>query len=196
MAEVVTATTGEGKVSLWETVPRPEFSAIPRGEITFQGNELIPAKAAVDQSMWTLQCNFPRNWVFRLVEYRIWVLSEATDVDWDTAMSCLVSSDAADEDDWFFGIYATKALIGTSPYVNFQFVPADPTFISFYAPLGPIDAAINSGEGSARLFQRWVDFTSDTTVAMNAFFRIRALMYDVDQARLWPMHSPVPTIGP
>lgn len=169
---------------------------MPRGEILFAGTQVIPAKINTDESLWTLQCNFPRNWVFRIVELRIWATMDdmAAASDWANGMSCLVSSD--EDSDWMFPIQnVSHRFTGTDMALKFTFISVSPSFIEFFMPDLAVDAPIRTGQGSARLFIRWVDNSGDSTVAVTTFFRIRALMYDVDQDLSWAMHTPVPIIG-
>ncbi len=203
MADITTATVSNGDLKTWDIPPLALQSIVPRGEVLFQGSQVIPAKLAADQSLWTLQCNFPRNFVYRLVEVRFWAVTDDSTVydSFSTSITGLVSTDAPDEDAWYFmcpGQTGTSlnALSAVFNIITFLFSSAAQSFIGFYRPVEPVNAPIDVGSGAGRLFFRWADITNDATDPVTVFFRIRALMYTVEQARSWQMHTPSPVITP
>lgn len=200
MVDVTTATVSNGALRSWATVPRPEVSSVPRGEVLFEGSQAIPVQQAVDESLWTLQCNFPRNFIYRIAECRIWATAngEQPFINFQPGIACLVSTDDPAEVDWFFMLSnrVWEATSGDQRSFDFTFLSGAVDNMTFFLPEGAIDAPISAAQDAARLFFRWADVTTTTTGAVTASFRVRCLMYDIDQASAWPMHTPLPTIGP
>lgn len=198
MVDVTTATVAEPRLNLWEIPPELVDSPIPRGEVFFEGLQLIPAKVAIDESLWTLQMTFPRNFVYRLIEAQVVVFADTSVpfTDFGVGMTVLVSTDAPQESDWYFALWNEQYYAGSgNTALQFLFTSADPDYFATFQPQQYIKAPINAGLGAARLFLRWVDITADATLAVTAHYRFRALMFDVEQERKWQMHAPAPIIA-
>lgn len=165
----------------------------------FAGTQAIPALGAGDESRWTLQMNFPRNFVYRLVEALVSVTAGATAdfTDPEPGMRVLVSSDAGDFNQWSFPL-TTIAFEDDSASlpiaIGIAFTSVTPDLMAFYRPPVPIGSFIDAAAGAARLLVTWMN-RNPTSGAVTANFRFRALQYDQDQVRKYPVHTPTPIIG-
>lgn len=204
MALVTTASVDNGNLRTWDTPGGPiGNNNSPVGEVVFQGSEVIPAIGVGDTGLWTLQCNFPRNFVYRIVEYRNWMVGpSAADMnDTQDAWTAIISSDAPDFDDFYIMIASESFWLNATPGETtlISFVPnASVTndLMKIYSVRGgPPEAPIDANSGAARIFQRAVNDNA-SSASVTHFWRIRALQYNVDQFERYPMHTPVPTIGP
>lgn len=204
MADLTVATVSAVRTTLWSvpTLPQVQWSAIPRGEVLFQGSQVLPAIISDDEQLWTLQCNFPRGFHYRIIESRVNVF--AGDFlffeDHQYAMSVLVSSDAPGMLDWTYGMYSTWLEFRNKASFQTNFDGETNNQIMQFHPrlAGPgmnDDVLIDCASGAARLFLRWFNGDSTSTGATLAQFRFRALMYDQDQVTKYPVHSPLPTIS-
>jgi len=203
MTDITTATVATPEVMLWDVPPDPQMGLQPRGEVIFQGNATIPALGTNDESNWTLQMQLPKNFAFRIVEARVQQFSGSDNdvIDPDAGMRVIVDSDAPRFQQWNFGL--SRQIFeddSTSPVVSarFTFTSASaPEHVSFWNCPYSIDSFIPPTSGTARLFLNWIN---DGDGAPNGeylmFFRFRCLMYDQNQLFRFPVHSPVPTIGP
>jgi len=202
MATVSTSSSDNGQVSTWSIPPgSTPPGQVSRGEVVFQGSDQIPAVGAGDDSLFMLQCNFPRNFIYRVVEWRAWVVgnSEGALEGPEQALTLIVSSDAPDFNDFYALAPMTSWFDGAAgaPVSNLNYVPSAATNdrMSFFKLSQPIDTFIDSNAGAARLFHRWVNPTASTS-AFTIYWRIRALMYDVEQLRKYSVHTPTPVISP
>ena len=196
MAVVNIAATDNGDLRTWD-LPQP-LEGQPRGEVVFQGTDVITAKSATDTTSFTLQCNFPRNFVYRVVEASINAFGPDNGVfaDFEDAMRCIVSSDAPDFDD-FSAVFFNEMHALDVNVASFQHsLVATNDFMAQFLLTKPIDGAvIDSNAGAARLFVSWVDASADSTAALNIFWRIRALQYDVAQYNNYAMHNALPRLN-
>lgn len=200
MADITTATVAPISMQTWSVIPGLDETWIPRGEVLFQGSQIIPSKLAADENKWTLQCLFPRNFAYKIAEVRIWALSNGSGPmeDFERQMSALVSSDDEEVDDWFFSMLNEGPLLESPPRNDsfaFDFTSVTLDRMTFLVPAGDLGALIEAGSAAAQLFLQWMDVSTDATTAVTAFFRIRCLMYDISQARYWPIHTPTPIIA-
>ncbi len=200
MVDNTVSTVPEGIITQWERPPTPlDNGLVPWGEIVFAGLQVLPIKAAVDQDQWILQMNFERNFHYRVIEFSISVVCPFEDdiIDWEPAMRVIVSSDAPGFVDYnFLMVNQLMSALATSTRESFQSAFAAVTndtrtqFVAPFLPSGLIDA---SG-GAARLFLNWMNVTGNLSNAVTVGFRMRALIFTTDQARNWPIHTPLPII--
>lgn len=197
MAVVTIASTDNGEIRTWD-LPAP-LEGEPRGEVVFQGTDAITAKSATDTTNFTLQCNFPRNFVYRVVEASLTAFGTADSVfaDFEDFMRCIVSSDAPDFDD-FSAVFHNVALPLTSSAGQHSFqhsLVVTNDFMTQFLLTTPLDGvAIDANSAAARLFINWVDPSADSTTAVNIFWRIRALQYSVEQFNNYAMHNAPPRL--
>lgn len=200
MTDVTTSTVPAPLIVNWDIPPGSQVGLQPRGEVIFQGTQVIPALGAGDEGNWVLQMNLPRNFHYRFVEATVSVTSvDAADLlEWQSSMRVLVSSDAPFFQQWNFPMGATEFPNDTTTYSvtsRIQFTGAGATVISYWNPKQPIDSYIDAASAAGRLLLSWFNTSSSATGATSTFFRFRALMYDQDQVRKFPVHTPIPVIG-
>lgn len=201
MANLTTATVPVPVVNIWDVPPDPQMGLIPRGEVIFADAAVaIPALGAGDERLWTVQMNLPRNFHYRFVEAQVSAFfALPADVEsFGSGMRVLVSSDAPGFAQWSFAMVPAWMPSGTANneyqcIINFTSVTNN--LWANWHPAGVFDSFIDAANGSARLLMSWCD-VNDTTAALTTAFRFRALMYDQDQVRRWPVHTPFPGIGP
>lgn len=201
MAVVTTAAVDNGDLFTWDLPPEPlpTDQGIPRGEVIFQGTDTIPAKSATDTSLFTLQLNLPRNFLYRFTEIQVEAQVTATAVlaDFEPAMMCLVSSDAPNFQS-FDTVLWNQAKHVVEDISAFQFALAGTNkFMTAFSPLDPDQLAkvvLDANAGAARLFIQWADPSADTTTAVVAIWRARALQYDQEQMHSFGMHNARPTL--
>lgn len=200
MVDITTATVSPFLLTTWDIPPGSQVGLQPRGEAIATGLATIPALGASDENLWTLQMDFPRNFHYRLVEASMNAVSDSVaDLeDPQNGMRVLVSSDAPGFAAWSFFMAYDQLPNGTDApdvvaRVNFASVTTDDSFSSFHS-VGPIDGFIDAANGAARLLSRWLNL-NPTTAAIDMSWRFRALVYDQDQVRKFPVHTPTPIIG-
>jgi len=202
MVDITTAVVDVGTLVTWDAPGGPASrSVVPRGEMRWDGSAVVPSKLAADENLWTLAMQFPGNFVYRLVEARIFQLA-ATDVPAGKAktLTGTITSDAPGEDDLFFQMYnaTNRDSDGDFDAYEFTFTSTAAHMMTFYEPSeswNKLSAPIDAGGDSARIFMRWCDASGTITDACTFFWRFRALVYDIDQARSWQMHTPLPVIA-
>lgn len=201
MTDVVTATVPVADVSFWDIPPGEQVGLQPRGEVVFAGSQTIAALGTGDEGNWTLQMNLPRNYHYRFVEANVTVstVNAADLVEWQAAMRVLVSSDAPGFVQWNFPMAAIEFPNDTTSYpiqAVTEFTAAGNSVLSYWKPQMEYGSFIDAANGAGRLLLSWFNISASATNATTTFFRFRALIYDQDQVLKYPVHSPVPTIGP
>lgn len=192
MAAVVIVTNPDPIMRMWDIPSGADDSLVPRGEVVFAGNQTLIAKVAIDETLWTMPMVLPRNFVYRVVDARVMATANdsGTMTDFGAAMRISVSHGDVLIPDWFFVLERIQA--------EFPFtISAGTNWSEFFEPGAnqKVDAPINANRADATLLLEWVDISADITAQVIVWFHFRALIYDVTQARKWPMHTPVPIIG-
>lgn len=200
MVDITTATTSVPLLTNWDIPPGDQIGIQPRGEVVFAGSQIIPALVAGDENRWTLQMDFPRNFHYRVVEALVSVTTDlSVDLnDAEPGMRVLVSSDSPEFQQWSFPLQSVVFPDDSAAFpssIIIGFLSGSPIVQAFYQPPIPIDSFIDAANGAARLLLTWMNVLPVAN-AMTANFRFRALQYDQDQLRKFPVHTPVPTIGP
>ncbi len=205
MATVTTSSVDNGQLRNWNVpgASRLRNSIIPRGEVVFAGSDTIPALDALDESNFTLQCNFPRNFWYRLVP-EIWVNTFAASgtggvADPNGAMRVILSSDALGFTDFTFLLHNEDFFVNDAGAFELSGIGVTGVANRVVRPFKPLSGVpsdlIDAQSDAARLFLNWVDVSTDDTAAILVQWRIRALQYDADQVREYPVHTPQPVIA-
>ncbi len=189
MALVTTSIVSGYDYANWNVLEggfQPEDS-IPRAEILFTGTDTIPAKILTNESLWTLTCNLPRNFVYRCVEMRLWCTADTTgDLDdFQESMFGLITPDPAPA--WSFLVTAESAA--------FEYRDAaTKDVLRYYKNASSIEAPIIAEDDSS-IYMTWFDNSTDATASVVTNWRIRVLQYDIQQYHHYPVHHPIPTIS-
>ncbi len=208
MAVISTATTDNGVLTTWDSLggggrPILGVEAIPFGEVIFSGTATIPLLLAANTGEWTLQCNFPRNFVYRLIDHRIVVAGDtaADFADAESAMAVSVISDKAGVSSVVSYRYELKgdtyAITGPDVEESFFFTgtPGSTDRLRFFQPPYLPGELIDASD-AARLFGRWANrHVAGDTAAFSATWRIRAHAFTVEQLRTFPVHTSTPISG-
>ncbi len=208
MAEVVTTTLPTPRIILWERPAEtdrfthdPASPAIPFGEAVFSGIQVIPAKINTNTSKWQLTISLPRGYAYLLAECALWV--DSTEVvldDFEKAMRVLITANPGDPNVVFSnGLLLINQMTHFSGTTNKNSVQnnasgAAADFTQFSIPPGAWPRSpimCEAGDGTWNL--SWFDMSADSSALVNANFRIRFLMYTVEQLRTYPIHSPILT---
>lgn len=204
MATVTTTSTSIAKPIFWDVPPGAELDLtnVPRGEVLFDGSESIPAKDAADVSVWNLLCVLPRNFVYRLVEFRLWALApDISDfTDWDAFMrgSVTPNPDPGPLGAQFFFQLTNKVGVN-SAFTVFSYpisTGGAADNVAFFNTDVKLEPAITCNDGNGEIAVSWLDTTADATGITIAHWRIRALVYDISQYRNYAVHVATPTIDP
>ena len=193
MTETTTATESELITNLWETLPDQDRSVVPRGEVIFQGSQVVGIE--VSEHLWQLTMTFPRNFVYRMEELWVW----GADVSgaafgsggFQRAMKAVVTTDNPDELPYSFLLY--NALQATEDVLSFtfDFNGNPPEVGAMFTPMQGIPAGlINAGKGTAKIVINWYAGSNATAPTME--WRCRASMYDIQQQKRWQINTPIP----
>lgn len=204
MTDLTVATVNPGKMRLWAvpSLPAVQWSAIPRGEVLFQGSQVLPAIISDDEQLWTLQMVLPRGFCYRLVESRVSAFADdfTTFEDYQYAMKVTVTTDAPDVDDWSYTMFSTWLEFRDKASYQSDFDgETNNQTMDFHPRLATTgmrdDIIIDAASGSAQLFLKWFNGDSTSSTAVLTRWRFRALMYDQDQITKYPVNAPAPVIG-
>lgn len=198
MATVTTAKTSMVVRTNWEVDPgaiQPQ-SLIPRGELIFQDSVDIPLKLAANDSILALTFEFAVGFVYRIVEFEMKARADAVaDFDdwekfmiasknpspgssWDTVLTNIVFRDSA------------GSIAAFAHTVAGSFDQA-----TFFEPERDLSSALVAQNGAALLSVSWADVSTDATAITRLNWRVRALVYDIDQYNKYPIHTPMPIIS-
>lgn len=190
MPQITTAVVDIGITRSWD-IPERNLGMIPRAEILFHGNTTVPSKLTTDTTLYTLDCQFPSNFVYRIVD--IYMLMDAPS---NTAMAFYAEGIMAS----FIvsGVvkrrFALLKLRGFGSGDNVFFVnsaTATNDFTTLYQPLNTnyhdILEASNPGLNS-QLFFSLVDITAGATEAINIEHQVRAVQYTIEQYNRYGMN--------
>ncbi len=198
MAHITTTTTPLAAPEFWDIAPGAIATPYPRGQIVFAGNAVIPLTLAANTAEWNLICNFPRNFAYKLAEVKVAAFADAQVVfdDWDRGMRVLVSADigglsSAFTDNWAIYSEARAMMQSTN---SFTFGVTGNDTMATFGHYGPLPGYFINAQEAARLTLTWGDDSSDATAATTVFFRIRALIYDIDQLRKFGIHYALSTL--
>lgn len=191
MAVVATSTTLLAEISNF-TAPA-HLGGEPFSVAEWIGSLTVPAKLAADDSLVTIIQTFPLNFVFKIATINVHYLN-------DTGTELL---DLVDE--------FTPGVIGqgfASTNQNLVIEIVNGQSISQFdvtgddimltgRPRGDYQIPIRTGQfsGDNTMVWKWSDTTSDSTVEIAIFFRMRALMYTIEQFEQYQMFAAQPVIG-
>jgi len=203
MATVTTTSTDNGSLRSWRVPPDSSESAVPMGEVTYSGNQIVAAKDAANVSMWNLQCNMPRNFVYQLTELVITIRSSLAALsDLEKGIHCQVTTDASGLSAVFSRAFTLGAFSYPAPNVissannQASFVMDDAGLVAV-AEYKPVALPKNFFDASdaGRFFFSLIDPTSDSTVAWTASWYMRLMQFDVTQLNAFPIHYQHNVIG-
>lgn len=200
MADVTTAAVDGGTVTFWD-IPQG-VTGVPRGEVIYQGSQLVPATENMDTSMFTLTLNLPRNWAYKMMELRVFAqaIDNATFVDYDTGIHVTASTDK----DGVSAVFSDQFILwnvlsASTAYVSTgrSFVFSNPTDINFteYARVPQLPGYFLDASDGGRLFLRWCNDTTDDTNAITIGWYAKLYQYSVEQIRSWAVHQPFPQMN-
>lgn len=205
------ASTGLASVSgfvlnNWDIPPAQPINGVARGEIIFKPPTVlpvIPAVDAADTSIWTLLCNFPSNFYYRIIDLAVTVqciddntLIPATGYQPGMMMETRTNQalpDALTDTHLLYNqqLLGFKLGGGFLAKMSVQFVDTTDSRVAVFSEYYPSHSQrLLDCSKNGNIFIRWV---SDSTSAVNAVtvqWFIRALVYDQQQARHWLAQSP------
>lgn len=161
----------------------------------FVGSVIVPAKADVDETTLTVTLAFPNNYVFKIATINIHFTSaQATD-----GIADLVEETASGIiGQGFQGLNQNLAItVSTLGLAIDSRALTGQDNLQPMVPIGDYQIPIRTGvfPGDNSMSWAWADNTVDATVAVTIFFRLRALMYTIEQFNSYPMFDAVPVIG-
>lgn len=191
MAIITVDTTSPAHPERWAIPPGYQTSAMPRGIITFAGTETIPAKLAADQTVWTLTCNFPTNFIYRLFDFRVLMNGTAGDVvDATSAMPITIVDD---HNTWGFCAAQEAAPSGVESPLK-STTEVQECYEARGSARTPPSTVIQNTSGSANLQVNLVDPSGDTTAEFTFTWHIGCYQYDVSQLNAGYMHVAIPVL--
>lgn len=200
MATVNITTADAGLPQNWQSPGGYDlqFSGIPRGEIVYQGSQVIPAKDAADINVWALTCTLPDKFCYKLVETRI----SATFSD---------SADGADVEDGVRVVmtdddFSDAFSLGPPPFFDGLALPSTKGFrfqagaefwmleMARWGTADPPPRFMKAQAAPATIVVNWMDASSDSSAAWTAFWYLRVFTFDISQLNAFAAHYPVRTI--
>lgn len=199
MALVVTTTTAIPDVKTYAIAGGAieAQTIIPRADVTFHGDQILPIKAALDDAVWLFIAELPKTYAYRLCEFRLFIDSAqgTTMDDWGHGPSCTLQDD--DFIDWLQVLsltYAGTASFSTRTPINDG--AGSYTVNQAVAAMGlftmPTRLFKCGKTGSLRMF--WEDDSGDANVVMNIHYYVRFLQYDLDQLNMAGIHIGTPVL--
>lgn len=190
---IVTTTTTPGPITeVWDIPGQEEHHAsfIPRGEVSFRGQQIIPALGAGDENHWILDLVLPADFRFRLVESAMHVEADISDLTDPADGMQFTLTETSGTRIWSM---ANAFITGTAAgYITPGDIAGSNDTATEFTPIGVPSSFI----GSAATVQGiWLNLTPTTGIMIPTFY-FRFLMYDVEQTHKHQVHSPAPTIGP
>lgn len=160
----------------------------------FIGTGTVPAKISTNESTLTVTMALPIGFVFKLATINIhWLSTVAVDIlDLVKATSFGVIGQG------FVGRNQNLVIATRNDQTPIAFQLAGSNQMLFEEPVGNYQLPLQTGvfQGDNQLTWLWADASVDATVAITIFFRLRMLMYTIEQFRSYPMFDAVPTIQP
>lgn len=198
MALITTASTDNGTIDLFGTMPAPlgvDDSAIPIGEQVFDGSVATTLSGATDTATWTLQCNLERNYVHKLVDFQVQISAAGTAdmAEWEPGMTVLCSTDKAGLSSVFENTFELRGDVyqrdPTSILVAFRSHASTNPYQRFFHPID-LPGDLLDASDAGRLFLRWFNESGAATATVTAKWHARTLIYTIDALNTWNIHTP------
>lgn len=195
MATVTTTTTLSAEISNFSA---PDIlGGEPFSVAEWIGSLTVPLKMAADSSLVSIILTLPLNFVFKIATLHIHYLGDnAADMYdlVDIATPGVIAQGFQSTNQNLVIIAERIPLLAGAP--NTFLVTGDNRIV-MSKPVGDYQVPIRTGNfaGDNTMAWRWADVTTDDTVEIMIFFRMRALMYTIEQFNQYGMFAAVPTIG-
>ncbi len=194
MAIITTATVSGGDHVQWSRPGGTAINAIPIGQLNFRGGATIPLKITTNDSLWTLSCTLPRNFVWIPTKCTVQAFSaQEGDLDgWEDGILGR-TNDGVDDID-IFNMYNMTSYYHSTGFDSYFWeadTGADAKTTSFdVAQQSQFpSSAINCDTAPGAITLNWFSNSSSEIDITTILFRVSALQYTIEQFREWPLHT-------
>lgn len=193
MATVTTSLALSARLQNFDVPGTLPADSNPFAVAEFIGSVIVPLKDALDDSVVTVVQTLPKNFIFKIATINVhYTCAESADL---LDLVRLITPGTIGQGVGGLNQNLMLEIANGQTPVKRQLTGQD--FIALGHPVGDYQLPIRTGifSGDETLTWQWVDNSSDDTLAITIFFRMRMLMYTVAQFRNFPMFNAVPTIG-
>lgn len=193
MAVISTSTTLTAELQRFDVPSTITGARDPFAVAEFIGTLVVPLKLAANQSLVTIILTWPLNYVFKIATINVHYLSALSADLFDlvdeitpgvigqgfaqTNQNLVIFIESGDKITQFSNATGDN-MVGGHPLGNYQI---------------PIRTGLFAGDNT--MTWQWWDGSADATNEITIFFRLRALMYTIEQFNSYPMFDAVPVIG-
>ncbi len=193
MTDISVATTATAIDQVWAIpqAPASDQSSIPRGQVIYSGQVVLPSVLAVDEQVWTLTMALAGGFGYRMVDARVDAIGAGVgDLgEYQTGLRCTVATDEPEVPDWNFELQANS--VG----FDWDFLSSTDQSTRFFTQ-SEFNEEIILSTGTAQLVCVWANTSNAATAAVTVEFRFRFLKYGIEQLMNYQAHTPVPVISP
>lgn len=160
------------------------------------GTLVVPAKDAANQSLATITLTFPESFVFKIATLHIhYTAAVGPDIfDLVKQVTPGIIGQGFKQTNQNLVISSQRIQLDGAG-TNFRVTGEDNMIMS--QPVGNYQVPIRTGNfaGDNSMSWQWADLSSDASVAITIVFRMRAMMYTIEQFNQFGMFAAVPVIG-
>ncbi len=173
------------EVIQWSIPPEPELNHVPRGIRTYRGTAAIAAKGAGDETRVQIRFTFPTSYAYVMKTLGCMFQSDDTVNEFQAAAGLAMAPfGGTDHGDMIHGV-----LTGAEINVNAATVAR-----RMYQPSPGFPRPVLNASVGATTFLELADMDAGATTAGDVTWYGEFWVYDLDQVRSYPMHTPNPVV--
>lgn len=191
MTDVVTVTTDEGTLEIWNSPDKflEGVPATPGAQMVYNGFEAIPLVGAGDTGTWILTCVLPRNYVYKIAGINMNYLAAVPLAVYERGMFLITRPSPVPASG---GLESVGLWLNSRKALNQQGIQASaaPAIVgsfSTYESEFP-GAFIPCLDAAGAITINW--FTDESEAAVTTIWNIRVFRYTVEQWRNADIHTP------
>lgn len=208
MALVTTSLVTPGVINPWTAPGDLTRSSMPFAECVFAGSDTVPALINNDESQFNWQCNFPRNFVYRITQI-VFNCFSSTKIagggltHQEGGVRAIISSDVPGFTDYSFSLYAPDQFINDTSFQEAYAIAAAGVTNDNLRPyhLGglagdkqPPRTLIDASTAAARVLFTLMNVSTDDTDAVLIQVRMTCDVFTIEQSHHAYLHHNIPVI--